>query len=162
MMRPDRSTVLAVAIVAVAIARGAAAAEGFAYGIVVSAASRATPAWGEVVEALAEKHRDRGVAVIEWNDSVDEAAAPLAAAMPRHACFVARPEEAGREFVASVHRLARRLDPDPYGDVLWGILTGFDAANALAIAKTADPLIVRRVTSGTELAMDRVVEGEWS
>jgi zinc protease len=60
-----------------------------------------------------------------------------------------------------VHQLTRRLDRDPYADTLWGILTGFDAANALAIAKTAAPLEIKRVTSGTELAMDRVVEGEW-
>ena len=131
------------------------------YAIVVSAAARADPAWAEVVAALEAKHRHRGTAVIEWRESVAEAAAPLAAALPRHACFVARPQEAGREFVAAVHRLARSLDADPYGDVLWGILTGFDAANALAIASTAEPLVVQRVTSGTELAMDRVVEGEW-
>jgi hypothetical protein len=57
--------------------------------------------------------------------------------------------------------MSRSLDDDPYGDVLWGILTGHDAANALVIANTVDPLVIRKVTSGTEIAMDRVVEGEW-
>jgi len=99
--------------------------------------------------------------VITWQESPEEAIEPLAELFPRHTCFVARPEEAGREFVARAHRLTRRLDDDPYTDTLWGILTGFDAANALAIAQTAEPLEIRRVTSGTELAMDRVVEGEW-
>jgi zinc protease len=131
------------------------------YGIVVSTATRTDPAWAAVVAALEQKHRGRGARVIEWQESVDEAVRPLADAMPRHACFIARPEEAGRDFVAAVHRLARRLDDDPYGDVLWGILTGFDAANALAIATTAEPLVVKRVTAGTDVAMDRVVEGEW-
>ncbi|MCS5680095.1 MAG: hypothetical protein NZ603_09375 [Acidimicrobiales bacterium] len=131
------------------------------YAIVVSEATRAEPAWRAVVAALEAKHADRGPVVITWQKSPEEAIEPLAELFPRHTCFVARPEEAGREFVARVHRLTRRLDDDPYTDTLWGILTGFDAANALAIAKTAEPLEIRRVTAGTELAMDRVVEGEW-
>lgn len=131
------------------------------YAIVVSEATLADPAWKAVVAALEAKHADRGPVVIAWNTSPDEAVEPLAARLPRHTCFVARPEEASREFVARVHRLTRRLDADPYGDTLWGILSGFDAANALAIAKTAAPLEIKRVTSGTELAMDRVVAGEW-
>jgi len=131
------------------------------YAIVVAEKTLADPAWAEVVTALREKHRDRQPVVLTWAVAPDEVVAKLAASRPRHACFVARPEEASREFVAEVHRLTRRLDDDPYTDTLWGILTGFDAANALAIATTADPLTVKRVTSGTELAMDRVVEGEW-
>jgi zinc protease len=114
-----------------------------------------------VIAALEAKHRDRTPVIVTWKRAPEEAVATLAAGRPRHACFVARPEEATREFVAAVHRLTRRLDDDPYGDVLWGILTGFDATSALAIAKTNEPLTVRRVTAGTELAMDRVVEGVW-
>ncbi len=131
------------------------------YAIVVSEATLADPAWKQVVTALEAKHEARGASVITWKTSPADAVGPLAGRLPRHACFVARPEEASREFVADVHQLTRRLDDNPYTDTLWGILTGFDAANALAIAKTTEPLEVRRVTSGTELAMDRVVEGEW-
>lgn len=147
-----------VAALPVASTTGAAAAD---YAIVVSESTRADAAWAGVVSALAEKHRDRTPVIVTWRQAPEEAVPALAAGRPRHACFVARPAEATREFVASVHRLTRRLDADPYGDVLWGILTGFDAANALAIAKTEEPLVVRRVTAGTELAMDRVVEGVW-
>jgi len=146
----------------IAVALPAAAAETTpGYVIVVSEATRAEPAWQAVVAALEAKHAARGPVVITWQESPEEAIEPLAELFPRHTCFVARPEEAGREFVARAHRLTRRLDDDPYTDTLWGILTGFDAANALAIAQTAEPLEIRRVTSGTELAMDRVVEGEW-
>jgi hypothetical protein len=128
---------------------------------VVSEATLAAPGWHEVVAALETKHAARRPVVITWKAAPEEAVEPLAAKFPRHTCFVARPEEAGREFVAQIQRLTRRLDDDPYTDTLWGILTGFDAANALTIATTAEPLEVKRVTSGTELAMDRVVEGEW-
>jgi zinc protease len=151
--------VLAAGLVAPAAAQPADRPAG--YLIVVSRATLADPAWEKVVAVLLEKHRDRRAIAVTWDASPDEAVAKLAEHRPRHACFVARPEEAGREFVEAVHRLCRRIDDDPYGDVLWGILTGFDAANALAIAETSAPLVIRRVTAGTELAMDRVVEGEW-
>lgn len=112
-----------------------------------------------LVAALETTYRDRDPVVIAWQASPTEAAATLAPRMPRHACFVARPEEATRAFVADVHRLTRSLDDDPYADVLWGILTGFDATNALAIAETSAPLVVRSVTAGTEDA-DRVRKPE--
>ena len=35
------------------------------------------------------------------------------------------------------------------------------AANALAIAKHAEPLTVHKVASGTELAMEMIEEGQW-
>lgn len=137
------------------------AGEGPAYAIVVSEETMADPAWAAVVVALEAKHRGQGTRVIQWRDAVGESSKALADEMPRYACFVARPEEAERRFVAEVHTLSRSLDDDPYGDVLWGILTGLDAANAQAIAMHSEPLVVKHVTSGTEIAMDRVVEGEW-
>jgi zinc protease len=53
------------------------------------------------------------------------------------------------------------LDDDPYTDVLWGILTGYDAAGALTIAQTSEPLAARRVVAGTQIALDRCQEGIW-
>lgn len=131
------------------------------YAVVVSEQTMADPAWGRVVATLLRKYSDRQATTVTWNRSPDEALGALTTLRPRHACFVARPEEAGRGFVVAIHTLCRRIDDDPYGDVQWGILTGFDAANALSIAETSAPLVVSRVTAGTELAMDRVVEGEW-
>jgi hypothetical protein len=131
------------------------------YATVVSAATRATPAWAEVVAALKAKHADRGVVILEHAGNLADTLPGLQEHMPAYTCVVARPEEAGRAFVAAVHQLTRQLDDDPYTDTLWGILTGFDAANALAIAEATEPLVIEQVTSGTELAMDRVTEGAW-
>lgn len=131
------------------------------YAIVVSEQTCASPGWEDVVTALKTKHHARSPFVTTWKRSPAESLPALIGRFPRHTCFVARPEEAGRAFVSEVHQLTRRLDDDPYTDTQWGILTGFDAANALAIATTDEPLIVRQVTSGTELAMDRVIAGEW-
>jgi len=128
------------------------------YAVVVSKVTHADAQWRGVVDALLKKHDGTLVA---YDASVDESLAALKKQFPRHVCFVARPEEAGRAFVAQVHRLTRRLDDDPYTDALWGILTGYDAAAALRIAETAEPLVVRRVASGTDVALSHCTEGVW-
>ena len=128
------------------------------YAVVVSHATWEDPAWREVTEALRDKHAGR---VLFWKESPDEVRAPLSEALPRHACFVARPQEAGRDFVVSVHRLTRALDADPYTDVLWGILTGYEASDALRIARCREPLEVRRAAGGCGLDLDAFEEGVW-
>ncbi|MCP5520361.1 MAG: hypothetical protein H7A46_02285 [Verrucomicrobiales bacterium] len=129
------------------------------YLIVVSTETVQTPGWEAVVNALEARHPARRLA---YDGPLAEALLPaLKRWHPRLVCFVARPEEVSREFVAEVHQLTRQADDDPYTDCRWGILTGYNAANALAIAKTDTPLIVRKVASGTEVALDRCEQGEW-
>lgn len=117
-----------------------------AYAVVASKDTLADPDWKAVCDALVRKYAGRLVA---WTDDVAEARAPLARAMPNYACFVARPSECGRGFVVRVHRLTRRLDADPYTDLLWGILTGYEAADALRLARLTGPLTLKKVLSGT-------------
>ncbi|MCA9270207.1 MAG: hypothetical protein KDA41_17115, partial [Planctomycetales bacterium] len=128
------------------------------YAVVVSKTTYNDPAWREVADALAARHDGQ---VVQFADSVDDAKAALAKSHPRFTCFVATPAEAGRDFVAQVHRLTRLYDADPWTDTQWGILTGYDAANALAIAKTERPLVVKKVASGTEVALDACTQGVW-
>lgn len=140
-------------------AAAAAAPDGSSsdYAIVVSRKTWADPAWKRVADRLVEKHPQ--ATVLQWDASVDEVLPGLKAAFPRHACFVTTPAETTAALVAQVHRLTRRLDDDPYTDVFWGILTGFDAENALAIASETAPLTVRKAAAGTELALDRLEAG---
>jgi len=128
------------------------------YAVIASQQTAQDEDWKQVVESLAAAHR---AAVITFARSVEEAKAPLADQFPRYACFVARPEEADKAFVGQVHRLTRQLDADPYTDCFWGILTGYDAANALRIAKRTEPLTIRKVAAGTEFATEMVDEGVW-
>jgi len=116
------------------------------YAIVVSAKTYADEAWRPVVDALRTKYAAR---IITWQSGVREAQGDLAAAMPNYTCFVAPPQECGRDFVVAVHRMTRRLDADPYTDTLWGILTGCTAEDALRLAQQQEPLILRKVLSGT-------------
>jgi endonuclease/exonuclease/phosphatase family metal-dependent hydrolase len=129
------------------------------YSIVVSEATNADAEWKKVVSALEEKYQ--GAEVVTFAGHVRDALPALRRAHPRYTCFVATSAEAGRQFVADVHRLTRQFDDDPYADTFWGILTGYDAANALKIAQHDEPLTVRKVASGTELALDMCSQGVW-
>lgn len=128
------------------------------YAVVSSSKTAADPEWAEVIDELLQKHD--GFALAYQQDPAELRAA-LAERRPEYTCFVATPEEASREFVSKVHSLTRTLDADPYGDTIWGILTGFDAANALRIARHSEPLSVHNVASGTEFAMEMVDRGIW-
>jgi zinc protease len=115
------------------------------YAVVVSHRTYAEPAWRQVVDTLRTKHD--GAAIV-YHGSVRDTHAALQGLMPRYACFVGQPDEVGRSFVVDVHRLTRRLDDDPYTDVVWAILTGYDADDALRIARRTEPLIIRRILGG--------------
>ena len=128
------------------------------YAVVVSKATHANKDWKPVVNVLVKKHQAK---VIEFEGNVTGVLDKLRAQFPRYTCFVATPKEATGAFVARVHQLTRELDDDPYTDTFWGVLTGYNAANALAIAKHAKPLTVRKVASGTEIALECVIEGLW-
>lgn len=135
-----------------------ATADSARYAVVVSRETQADAAWAKVVDALREKHT---ATVFTFREEPEETLPALREQHPRFVCFVAQPREATREFGVRVHQLTRRFDDDPYADCFWGILTGYDAANALKIAQHREPLTVRKVASGTELAMDMVEEGVW-
>jgi hypothetical protein len=127
-----------------------------AYAVVVSHATYADPEWREVVDALVTKH---DASVVIHSLSVHRAREALTAIFPREVCFVVKPEEAGREFVIAVHRMTRALDDDPYGDVRWGIITGYRAADAMRIACYDEPLLVSRFGAGTGFGLDGFEEG---
>ncbi|MCC7376673.1 MAG: hypothetical protein IT581_18585 [Verrucomicrobiales bacterium] len=137
------------------VSLGAGAAD---YTIVVSSATDADPAWSKVVQSLVRQHAG---SVIHFTNEVAQSLESLRAAKPRAVCFVAQPQEASLAFVVQVHRLTRKLDADPYPDCRWGILTGLDASDALRIAETPGPLVIRRVAGGTEFALEPVSEAVW-
>ena len=128
------------------------------YAVVVSADTYAQASWKEVVSALRDKH---GAAVIVYPGPVRDTRDALAKVFPKYACFVARPQEAGRRFVIDVHRLMRALDGDPYTDAIWGILTGYEAADALRIAKHGKPLVITRALGGTGINLGLFEAGAW-
>jgi len=121
-------------------------ADAASYVVVASVPTSVDHDWKPVIEAIVEKHQAK---VITYRQSLDEVLEKLRRLFPRYTCFVARPEEASRAFVRDAHQLTRKLDADPYTDVIWGIITGYDSADALRVARHKEPLTARRLLSGT-------------
>lgn len=116
------------------------------YAVVVSKQTDADPAWHKVVEALVAKHQGK---VVMYEGDIAGVRDALSAQMPLYTAIVARPEELGRGFVATTHRMMRKLDADPYTDTLWGIVTGFSAEDAVKLVSDDRPLVMKRVVSTT-------------
>ena len=129
------------------------------YAIVVSTKTLSTPGWKNVITSLEEKYPESSH--LTYINTPKEALPLLKQIHPRHTCFVARPDEAGRDFVLTLHQICRSYDSDPYTDTLWSILTGYNASNALQIAKHNKPLIIRKVASGTAIALEMIEQGGW-
>lgn len=124
-----------------------AQAEPVSYAIALSQATAADPAWQSVVAALKDKYPQ--AATVMWDKEVGETLPGLTKLHPQFVCWVCQPAEVSVVFVRNIHRLTRRLDADPYTDCRWGVLTGLDAADALAIARDNTPLVIRHVVAGT-------------
>lgn len=130
----------------IASAQTAMAAAKKTYAIVVSKPTYADPKWREVVDVLKAKHDGT---VILYSSDVRQVRLELSAMMPDYICFVARQEEVSRTFDVRIHHMTRRLDDDPYTDAIWSILTGYDVADVLKVAKYAKPLVLSRTVTGT-------------
>jgi len=128
------------------------------YVVVVSEETAQDAAWSEVVDALVEKH-DAQLLTYDPETLVEDVLPALRSTFPRYACFVAKPEDAGKDFVASVHQLTRQLDDDPYADLFWGVLSGYDADAAMLIVNETEPLVVENVLSATDVELSMFTEG---
>jgi len=135
------------------------------YAIVVSKSTYEKEEWRQVVDALRHKHNGE---VFQYEKDVMEVQAPLAKFSPWYVCFVVRPEEMVKPanepfrpnpFVEKVYHLTRCLDDDPYGDAIWGILTGYEPEDALRIARHKTPLMVKRGLGAFCAWLDRIKEG---
>lgn len=115
------------------------------YVVVASEPTAAADGWRDVVRTLREKYD--GSLILHPEGRVAAALPALKTLRPRYAAFVARPEEAGRSCIVAIHRLTRKLDDDPYTDLRWGVVTGYNAADALRIARRRKPLVIDSAAS---------------
>ncbi len=126
------------------------------YLVLVSRKTHKERGWGRVVSRLAEKHEGR---VLEWRKSFDEVLENLRALGPEMVCIVAKPGEITRSFIVQVNRTLRRIDKDPFWDVQWGVVTGYNWWDAYALAAWDRPLVVKRVAAGCGIDLRYVWEG---
>ena len=87
----------------------AVATEG-GYTVVVSKSTGDDPQWKPVVGALLDKHQAK---LVTYERSVDESLTELRRQFPRYICFVARPAEVTRDFVASAAPRSSRAPGRP-------------------------------------------------
>lgn len=121
------------------------------YAIVASASIVNDVDWNAAtIGALLKKYPN--APVITWEKDVTEALPQLKQVMPSFTAFVVKPGEAGVHFTIAVSHLTRELDDDPYTDTFWGVITGYDAQSAGAVA-AAEPIAIERALdcSGCDL-----------
>ncbi|MBR4832704.1 MAG: hypothetical protein IKU86_00015 [Thermoguttaceae bacterium] len=136
----------------------AQSAEKPGYAIIASPKVLDDADWAKVVESLkAKRSEEFNVSVIR-RETDDAAFAELREVFPKFACFVVKPEEATQANLATIWQKTRALDDDPYGDVVWGIITGYDAADALRMTRTQDRPTTK-VAAGTSIALGYFDEG---
>ncbi len=132
------------------------AAPASSYSIVVSEATLAKVEWAPVLAKLKERHPH--AAVLSYKTEQKECLPQLRLAQPTYTAFVARPDEASRQYIAEIGRLCRAYNDDPYTDTAWGVITGFDAANAVEMA-ACPGLELNRVAANTELVLECIPQG---
>lgn len=116
----------------------------------VVAASRDVQAdaeWMKVVEVLAKRHK---ATILYYKEKPTELLEDLRYLRPRYVAVVEKPERLNREFVMEGHRLSRKIDADIYADYLWGIITGYSAADAMCmVERSAEPFVIRTALNTT-------------
>ena len=121
------------------------------YAIVVSETTYGLPGWHAVVESLVVRHDG---SVFTWQDSVTEVKDELASFQPDYIAFIGqRVTEISQAFVLKVWQLTRELDADPYGDAIWGVITGYDYDDALRVVQH-QTLQVKTCLGGTNCTWD--------
>ena len=136
--------------------QSAQTAEKPGYAIIASSWVLDDADWSKTVEALKAKHSEKFNVVVIRND--ENMLGKLRKVFPKYACYVVKPEEASRANLSAIWQTTRALDDDPYGDVIWGIITGFNADDALRMAQVEDRPTVK-AAGGTAINLDLFEEG---
>jgi hypothetical protein len=119
----------------------------YTYAVVISKSAYADAGWKAVADTLLKRHSATASRLFTWTSSVTECKTDLAGFMPTYIGFIARPAtECNAAFIAAASQLTRDLDSDPYGDAYWGVITGFEAADALRAV--TESLTVKTVVLG--------------
>ncbi len=129
-------------------ARAAEAAPAPTYAVVIRESTAADNGWKAVADALVKKHNGK---LFTFKDDPLECREAMAAYHPRYTAFVMKPEDPSSRMVATLHKLSRTLDEDPWEDTIWGIVTGVSAEGAMKTAMANKPLTVKTVVATTYL-----------
>lgn len=98
-------------------------------------------AWKEVANTIALKHNAE---IVTFATAPRDVLQEIREVYPRYVAIVDKPENIGRDYVIDLHMMCREIDNDIYGDFMWGIITGYDAAAAMRMVdNSTEPLLVK-------------------
>ena len=120
------------------------------YAVLTTSSTVSRPEWRRVADTLVQKYPGASLSILPamTEEHITHALREHGA---RYAAVVLPPAEIDRETVNALHRAARQVDDDPWGDCIWGIVTGYSASDAQRIADAREPLIIRRLLSTTNI-----------
>ncbi len=104
--------------------------------------------WRAVAQALLDKYEGTKLCIVP---SLMECGDALRGCQARYAAVVAKPSEIDYKLVNTLHRVTRKVDDDIWGDCIWGLITGYDASDALRIAQRTEPKIIKRSLATTNV-----------
>ena len=117
------------------------------YAVVIKQSTYNNPDWQAVADTLLARYRGQ---LFIWNSSLNEIHSDVADFHPIHIGFVCELTTASPGFVQnSVWPFTRALDSDPYCDAVWGIITGYNANDALNLVTGPTGFEIKTLLSGT-------------
>jgi hypothetical protein len=87
--------------------------------------------WSSVINALHSKHSD--YQDLTFVNKVSEKLGDLQTIKPKYVIIVIKPEDADPDFFDDVDSTMCQIDADEFEDAVWSVITGFSAADALAL-----------------------------
>ena len=119
------------------------------YAVVIKQSTYNIPGWAAVADTLLQRYQGQ---LFIWNSSLFEVQSAVGMYQPTHIAFVCEALTANASFVqSSVWPFTRALDADPYGDAIWGIITGYTTEDAMRLS-TCPGFTVKTCLGGTASA----------
>jgi len=125
----------------------------YSYAVVISNAAYTDAGWKSVADTLMTIHAkgSNRVKLLKWSTSVSGLKNDLIEFAPDYIGYIAKPAaECNSAFIREVKTLTCALDNDPFADAVWGVITGFVAADAMRAVTSS--LRAKTRVSGDELA----------
>ena len=133
---------------------------------VIVTSSKTLQLWPRAVEALQTKYEEKWpgmVRLVKYDQAngVRSSLPALREHLPSYTCFLEHHSLCSKQFVRHVNQLTRELDPSsPYGDTVWGILTGYVEEDVL-FAVRQPPLTLSRATGNSPMWVSMFQSGLW-
>ena len=131
-------------------------AEHFKYAIVISKTTAADNNWSNIAKTIAAKYET--TKVFQFT-KLSDLVAPLADFSPDYIAYVAKPQEASPGYIRRASWLNRQLGNRPYGQAVWGVVTGYGSDDAMRIASNNTPPSINFGLGGFLGYIDALPEG---